>query len=214
MEKSYVIYPETKIGENAKIGLFSLVGYPCNGEFSHNITVIGENAVIRPYSIIYEGNTIGNNFQTGAGVSVRESNIIGNNVSIGTHSVIEHHVVIEDGVRIHSDVFIPEYSVLKKNCWIGPCVVVTNALHPKCPKVKDCIKGITVGENTIIGANVTTLPDIFIVSNCLIAAGSLVTKSIEESGVYAGTPCKKIMELKDIKCRYNLISNPYCPEVK
>jgi UDP-3-O-[3-hydroxymyristoyl] glucosamine N-acyltransferase len=51
-------------------------------------------------------------------------------------------------VRIYSNVFIPEYSYLKKGCWIGPCVTITSVLHPLCKKAKECVKGATIGENT------------------------------------------------------------------
>jgi len=55
-------------------------------------TTIGDNCAIRFHTVIYAGNKIGNNFQTGHGVNIREFNEIGDNVSIGTHSIIEHHI--------------------------------------------------------------------------------------------------------------------------
>ena len=51
---------------------------------------------------------------------IRESNTIGDDVSIGTHSIVEHHVEIGDRVRVHSNAFIPEYSVIEEGAWIGP----------------------------------------------------------------------------------------------
>lgn len=210
ISKSAIIYPGVKLGKNVQIGDFVVIGLPPRGyKEGQLITEIGDNAIIRPHTVIYSGNKIGNNFETGVGVSIRELNEIGDNVSIGTHSIIEHHIKIGNGVRIHSDVFIPEYSELKDNSWIGPCVVITNVLHPKCPEAKKCVKGAIIGENTIIGANVTILPDVTIADKCLIGSGSLITKSLNESGVYIGAPCKKIMEIKDLKCRYGLIDNPY-----
>ena len=67
--------------------------------------------------MIYAGTVIGHHFQSGHQVTIREYNRIGNHVSIGTGSCIEHHVLIEDYVRIHSQVFIPEYSILKSHAW-------------------------------------------------------------------------------------------------
>ena len=131
-------------------------------------------------------------------------------MSVGTHSIVEHHIKIEDNVRIHSNVFIPEYSYLKKGCWIGPCVTITNVLHPLCKKAKECAKGATIGENTKIGANVTILPDITIGKNCLVGAGSLVTKNLLDNNcVYAGVPAKRIKHIRDLTCPYNLIDKPY-----
>ncbi len=111
---------------------------------------------------------------------------------MGTHSIIEHHIKIEDRVRIHSNVSIPEYSCLKRGCWIGPCVTVTNVLHPLCKKTKECVKGATIGENSKIEVNATILSDIIIGKNCLVGAGSLVIKNLlDDNYVYAGIPEKK-----------------------
>ena len=170
------IYKNVVIGKNAKLGEFIIIGESPKGYKEGDLpTVIGDNCVIRSHSVVYAGNKIGANFQTVHGVNLREFNEIGDNVSIGTHSIVEHHIKIEDNVRIHSSVFIPEYSYLKKECWIGPNVTLTNVLHPLCQKAKECVKGATIGENTKVGANVTILPNITIGKNCLVGAGSLVT---------------------------------------
>ncbi len=125
------IYKNVIIGKNAQIGEYVIIGEPPRGyEDGELVTVIGDNCVIRSHAVIYAGNKIGNNFQTGHGINIRELNEIGDDVSIGTHSIIEHHIKIADKVRIHSNVFIPEYSYLKEGCWIGPCVTITNVLHP------------------------------------------------------------------------------------
>ena len=205
------LYKNVIIGENVEIGEYVILGKPPQGHKDGELTTtIGDNCVIRSHTVIYAGNKIGNNFQTGHGVNIREFNLIGDNVSIGTHSIIEHHIEIEDKVRIHSNVFIPEYSCLNKGCWIGPCVTMTNVLHPLCKKAKECVKGATIGENAKIGANVTILPDITIGKNCLVGAGSLVTKNLlDENWVYAGNPAKKIKKIKDLTCPYDLIKRPY-----
>ena len=91
--------------------------------------------------MIYAGNRIGENFQTGNKVNIRESNEIGNNVSIGTLSVIEHHVRIGNGVRMHSQVFVPEFTVIEDDAWLGPNVVITNAKYPLSPGVKETLAG-------------------------------------------------------------------------
>ena len=205
------IYKNVIIGKNAKIGEYVIIGEPPQGYKDGELaTTLGDNCVIRSHTVIYAGNKIGNNFQTGHGVNIREFNEIGDSVSIGTHSVIEHHIKIKDKVRIHSNVFIPEYTCLKKGCWIGPNVTMTNVLHPLCKKAKECLRGPTIGENTKIGANVTILPDITIGKNCLVGAGSLVNKNfVDENCVYAGNPAKKIKHIKDLTCPYDLIEKPY-----
>lgn len=51
---------------------------------------------------------------------------------------------------------------------------------------------IQIGDNVWIGANVMILHDVKIVDNVVIGANSVVTRSILESGVYAGCPAKRL----------------------
>ena len=44
--------------------------------------------------------------------------------------------------------------------------------------------GISVGNNTLIGANSTILPYLKIGSNCIIGAGTVVTKNIKSGTIY------------------------------
>lgn len=196
----YIIQKNVKIGKEPSIGVFCIIGIPPrdkkDGDFE---TVIGNNAIIRSHTIIYAGNKIGDNFQTGHGVFLREENEIGNNVSIGTKSVIEHHVTIEDDVRIHCQCFIPEFTVLKKGCWIGPKVVFTNAPYPKAKRTKDFLKGAVVEEGAKIGANSTILPGVKIGKNALVGAGSVVTKDVPQGKVVAGNPAKIIKDVSELR---------------
>ena len=136
-----VIYDNVTLGTNVVIEDFCLIGIPPKNDQMRE-TCIGDNALIRSGTIIYAGNIIGNDFQTGNKANIRECNTIGRHVSIGTLSVIEHHVSIHDNVRIHSQAFIPEYSLLKENSWVGPHVVLTNAKFPLTAETKNTLKGL------------------------------------------------------------------------
>lgn len=193
---NYKIYDNVILGKNVEIGDYVIIGLPPRGTASGELkTIIGDNAVIRSHTVIYAGNTIGNDFQTGHHVMIRESNAIGDNVSIGTGSCVEYKVKIEDNVRIHSQVFIPEYSMLEKNCWIGPNVVLTNAKYPKSRNVKDSLKGPVIKKNAKIGANTTILPAINIGENTLIGAGSVIVKDVPPNKVVVGNPGRIIKDV-------------------
>jgi acetyltransferase-like isoleucine patch superfamily enzyme len=148
--------------------------------------------------VIYAGNVIGKNFQTGNKVNIRESNQIGNDVSIGTLSVVEHHVQIADHVRIHTQVFVPEFSVLEEGCWLGPNVVLTNAKYPLSPGVKDQLVGPVIRRGAKIGANVTILPGVVIGENALVGAGSVVAKDVPAGAVVVGNPARVIRKISEL----------------
>ncbi len=192
-------YKNVFLGQGFKIEDFAIIGKPPIGEKDGSLkTVIGIKALIRSHTVIYSGNNIGDNFQTGHHVMIRENNTIGNNVSIGTHTIIEHDVEIGNNVRIHSGAFIPEYSILEDNSWIGPNVVFTNSLYPLSKDSKRDLKGPLIRENAKIGANCTILPGVIIGRNSLVGAGSVVTKNVKENSVVAGNPAKFVNDISNL----------------
>jgi len=193
METTTKIFKNVKIGKNCKIGEFVIIGEPPRGVAEGKLeTIIGDNAIVRSHTVIYAGNKIGKNFQTGHGVLIREENEIGNNVSVGSHSVVEHRVRIADNCRIHSNAFIPEFSELQEGAWIGPNVVLTNAKYPKSRDAKKNLIGPIVCRNAKIGANSTILPGVVIGEGALVGAGSVVAKDVEKESIVVGTSAKKV----------------------
>ena len=204
---TYRIYKNVTLGEGTVVEDFSLVGVAPRGAQDGELpTTIGERAVIRSHTVIYAGNVIGRNFQTGNKVNIRESNRIGDNVSIGTLSVVEHHVDIGNNVRIHTQVFIPEFSVLEDGCWIGPNVVLTNAKYPLSPGVKDSLVGPVVRRNAKIGANVTLLPGVVIGEGALVGAGAVVVRDVPAGAVVVGNPARVIRHVSDLPYSNDLVS--------
>ena len=193
------IYPNVTIGTGSVLGDFLVLGAAPRGHKEGEIeTVIGNDAVIRSHTVIYAGNRIGDRFQTGHGVLVRENNRIGHSVSIGSHSIVEFSVEIGDGVMIHSNAFVPEYCVLEDGCWIGPGVTLTNARYPRSKNVKENLKGVCVGKGAKIGAGVVVLPGVVIGEHALIGAGAVVVKNVPARAVVAGTPARLLRQLDDI----------------
>jgi acetyltransferase-like isoleucine patch superfamily enzyme len=198
-QNCYRIYPGVVLGEDSCIEEFCVLGVPPRGGRDRDLrTVFGSGARLRSHTVVYAGNRIGRNFQTGNKVNIRELNEIGNDVSVGTLSVIEHHVSIGNNVRIHSQVFIPEFSVLENYAWLGPNVVLTNARYPRSPGVKENLQGPLIKEGAKIGANSTILPGVVVGKNALVGAGSVVVKSVPDNAVVAGNPARYIKDLSSL----------------
>ena len=170
---------------------------------------IGSGAVVRPFTTIYAGSTLGDGLQTGQGASIREDNVIGDDVSIGTNTVLEFGNRIGNRVRIHSGCFL-ELVTIEDDVFVGPNVVFTDDPHPmNCPRYKDCRGGATVRRLARVGANSTILPGVVIGENALIGAGSVVVRDVPDGAVVAGNPARVIKDVSDLVCDVGLVSRPF-----
>jgi acetyltransferase-like isoleucine patch superfamily enzyme len=128
-------------------------------------------------------------------VNLYECNL-GNNVFVGPFVEITKGVTIGDHTRISSHSFLCELVSIGKNCFIAHGVMFTNDTF-KNGKLGGSVenwKTTNIGDNVLIGSNATILP-VEIISECVIGAGSVVTKDCKIKGVYAGNPAKLIKRL-------------------
>ena len=119
---------------------------------------------------------------------------LGNSVFIGPFVEIQKNVFIDDNTRIQSHSFLCEKVKIGKNCFIGHGTMFINDDF-KNDKINKVFKQTNISNNVLIGSNSTILP-VKICSKVIIGAGSVVTKNINKSGVYAGNPAKFIRKLK------------------
>lgn len=209
MHKNIIIYENTRIGKDPVIEDFVILGKPPQGFKPGELELIlGDFSILRSGTVVYAGNIVGNNFKTGDHARIRENNEIGEDVSIGAGSVIEFECEIKDYVRIHSNCFIPEYTVIEENAWIGPGVIMTNVLHPPCPAFKKyapmrgekCCHGPIIKKNAVVGAGSVVLPGVIVGENAVIGAGSVITKDVTADCVVAGNPAKVVKKVRELDC--------------
>lgn len=86
------------------------------------------------------------------------------------------------------------------NCAIASNVSITSSsLYYKNSAVfsqaENENRRVVIKDNCWIGTGAIILPGVTIVSGTIIAAGAVVNKSIDVSGVYGGVPAKKIKDL-------------------
>jgi len=202
MNATCKVFPNVRLGEAAELDDFLVLGCPPAGAGpGHLALTVGKGARLRSHSVFYAGTRIGDDFQCGHGALVREHCEIGDGCSVGSGTVVEFRVRMGDRVRIHSNCFIPEYSVLEDECWLGPNVVLTNAPYPGSRRAKETLQGVLVGSRARIGANVTVLPGVRIGAGALVGAGSVVTRDVPPGRVAVGCPARLVGLVKDLKCR-------------
>jgi len=181
------------IQENAIVGLKYRDG--CSK------TTIGNNAVIRAFTVIYADVVIGDDFKTGHGVVIREKTRIGNRIVIGSGTVIDGNVEIGDRVKIESQVYVPSHTKIGSGVFIGPNVVLTNDKYPQRMRDEYEPIGPIIEDNVSIGANATILPGTRIGEGSFIAAGSVVPKDVPPWSLVKGVPGRVYRLPKKLKER-------------
>jgi len=106
----------------------------------------------------------------------------GYNIEVGDNFFTNHNLVILDPAKV----------IFGDNVFVGPNCCFATAGHPLDAETRnkglEFARPIKVGDNVWFGAGVTVLPGVTIGNNCVIAAGSVVTKDIPPYSVAAGVP--------------------------
>jgi len=184
-------YGRNVLKEGARIFDPVIVGFPSrehSGEIEFIGATIGREAVIRSGTVIYCDVTIGDNFQCGHNVLIRERTVIGNRTTVGTSTVIEGNCTIGNNVRIQSMVFISTHTVIGNGVFIGPAAVLLNDRYP--PTGKPELKGPVIKDNAVVGGNATILPGVTIGEGSAVAAGSILTKDVPPYMLAIGAPAR------------------------
>ncbi|PKL64377.1 MAG: N-acetyltransferase [Methanomicrobiales archaeon HGW-Methanomicrobiales-3] len=184
-------YGKNTIGENVQVFEPVTLGFPSRDNLNKTDfsgTTIGKNAVLRSGTIIYCDVEIGDDFQTGHNVVIREKTRIGNRVAIGTATVIEGNCSIGNYVSLQSMVYIPTDTIIEDSVFIGPNTVLTNDRYP--PSRTGGLKGPHIRKGAAIGANTTLVPGVCIGEGALVAAGTVVTRDVPDRMLAIGTPAR------------------------
>ncbi|MEP8891232.1 acyltransferase [Enterobacter roggenkampii] len=122
--------------------------------------------------------------------------VLGNGVFVGPFVEIQGNTRIGDDCKIQSHTFICEYVTIGKRCFVGHGVMFANDMfrEGKPNADRESWGHITVGNDVSIGSGATILA-VSICDGAVIGAGSVVTKSIVEKGVYAGNPARLLRRL-------------------
>lgn len=135
----------------------------------------------------------GENVKVVAPVNLYECTI-GHDCFIGPFVEIQKGALIGAFTKVQSHSFICELVSIGSHCFVGHGVMFINDTFSEGGPAggnTELWKPTKISDHVSIGSNATILP-VSICSNVVIGAGAVVTKNIEEPGVYAGNPAVKI----------------------
>lgn len=134
----------------------------------------------------------------------------GKHTKIGKNFFANFNLTVQDDAEVTIGDF----------CNFGPNVTIVTPIHPMLAderremmnaageKKRFCYaKPVHIGSNCWFGASVTVCPGVTIGDNCVIGAGSVVTRDIPPNSFAAGVPCRVIRTLSELD------SMKYKPEI-
>lgn len=123
-----------------------------------------------------------------------------NNININFPNLIDPSVIVENinigkgniicaGTIITVNVKIKDFTIINLDCTIGHDDII-NEFVTIYPSVN--VSGnVEIGEGTEVGTGTQIIQGKTICNNCIIGAGAVVVKNIEEEGTYVGVPARK-----------------------
>ena len=140
---------------------------------SKNGIVFGNNVTIAKSAVLVCTGVIANK---GTGIT------LGNNSAVGAQSFLGGQGGIEVGENV---IMGPQVKIFSENHnYDDPNIVIRLQGESR--------KGVKIGNDCWIGAGATILDGVTIEDHCVIAAGSVVTKSVPANSIVAGVPAKVI----------------------
>lgn len=186
-----------KVAENSQLslGANTFVGLNTDIRIGSQASLIGkDNCSIGNNSRLYINHHWefghNSNIATNCSVFSREPGLFGRLIMMSNSYIADNCIIdVADDIVIGIDVAIGpnctfythdhEYDDLSLPAWNG----------------KKTTGKIVIGDKSWIGSNVTILPNVTIGQHVVVAAGSVVTKSIPDNTVWAGVPARQIKSL-------------------
>jgi UDP-3-O-[3-hydroxymyristoyl] glucosamine N-acyltransferase len=185
IEKGVVISDNVIIGAGCFIGEETLIGSHtklwANVSVYHRVK-IGQNCLIQANTVIgSDGFGYANDKGKWLKIPQLGGVIIGDNVEIGASTTIDRgaleDTVIKNGVILDNQIQIAHNVVIGENTAMAACSVIAGST--------------TIGKNCVIAGLVGINGHIDIGDGCVFTGMSMVTKNINEPGVYSsGMPCQ------------------------
>ncbi len=202
-----IIANEVRIGRNVQFGHnidISIKGDFEIGDFSR----LGNDTQIRGNNVKFGQHLFSSNGLRIGGGGRQHPNA---NFELGDRCTIHNNFInVCEPVVIGNDVGLsPETSILTHGYWLS----VLEGFPAN-------FSGVKIGDGVIIGYRALLMMGISIAGFAVIGANSVVTKSIQEKGIYAGNPARFIKEITPlsqedkIRKTYEIIKDHYMPIAK
>jgi UDP-2-acetamido-3-amino-2,3-dideoxy-glucuronate N-acetyltransferase len=176
---------------------------------------MGSNYFVHPSSYIDEPCEIGEGTKIWHFCHIMKGAKIGKNCIFGQNCHIAENVIIGNGVKVQNNVSIYTGTIIEDYVFLGPSCVLTNVTNPRSEIDRHSLYEKTlIRRGASIGANATIVCGITIGRYAFVAAGSVVTKDVQDYALVVGVPGKVVgfMSRHGHKLKFDKDGIGICPE--
>ena len=171
--------------------------------FAHETAVIDQGCNIGPGTKIWHFSHIMSDCKIGEKCNIGQNVVVSPGVVLGNNVKVQNNVSIYTGVICEDDVFL------------GPSMVFTNVINPRSAIIRrDSYQETLVRQGASIGANATIVCGNPLGKYCLIGAGAVVTKAVQDYALIVGNPGRQIGWVSEYghRLEFNEQNSATCPE--
>ena len=187
IHKTAIISPKAEIGENVKIGPFTVI---------EDGVVVGDNSDIKSSVLLAEGTVLGKNVNVFHGAAIgsapQDLKFGGEKTKaiVGDGTTIREYVTFNRGTTYHNrsecgkNCLLMAYSHVAHDCLIGDNVIMANSVN---------LAGhVEVHDHAILGGLVPVHQFVKIGAHCMVGGGFRVQQDITPYALVGGYPLKVV----------------------
>lgn len=151
---------------------------------------VAATAFIHPTAHIEDGVTIGEGTRIWHQGHIRGGAHIGDRCNLGKNVFVDSDVRIGSGVKIQNNVSVYHGVTIEDDVFVGPSAVFTNDRYPRAFNTDWQVVETVVRRGASIGANATLVCGIEVGEYAVVAAGSVVPKTVRPHQIVMGSPAR------------------------
>ena len=153
-------------------------------------TVSAKSEFVHQTATVEDGSDIGVGVRIWHQAHVRAGASLGANTVIGKNVFVDAGVRVGSGFKIQNNVSVYSGVTIEDDVFVGPSVTFTNDLVPRAFNDHWTRTDTLVRRGASIGANATIVCGVELGEYCMVAAGAVVTRSVDDHSLVVGNPAR------------------------